>query len=116
VKKKEEILSRYKDDYRSTAAFLILATTGMRIVRLLELRYGDIKEIDEFGLYLLWVYNRYRKERYFTLCTLERAAAIDAYLDYRRGFREEINDKSPLIRERFNIDNHFPCQSSKGYI
>jgi integrase len=116
VKEKEEILRRYNDDYCSTAAFLIMATTGIRIGRLLELRNGDIKKIDEFGLYLLWVYNRYRKERYFTFCTLERAAAKYAYLDYRRRFREEINVKSPLIRERFNIDSHFPCQSSKCYI
>jgi site-specific recombinase XerD len=109
----EEILSKCKGDYRSTAAFLIMASTGMRIGGLRELRYGDIKKIDEFGLYLIWVYNRYRKDRYFTFCTPECATAIDAYLDYRRRFREEINDKSPLIREQFNIDNPFLVNAPK---
>jgi integrase len=109
----EEILSKCKGDYRSTAAFLIMASTGMRIGGLRELRYGDIKKIDEFGIYLLWVYNRYRKDRYFTFCTPECAAAIDAYLDYRRRFGEEIKDKSPLIREQFNIDNPFLVNAPK---
>jgi len=60
----EEILSKCKGDYRCTAAFLIMATTGIRIGGLRELHYGDIKKIDEFGLYLLWIYNRYRKDRW----------------------------------------------------
>jgi hypothetical protein len=95
------------------AAVLIMASTGMRIGGLRELRYGDIKKIDEFGLYLIWVYNRYRKDRYFTFCTPECATAIDSYLNYRRRFGEEIKDKSPLIRERFNIDDPFVAKAPK---
>jgi hypothetical protein len=56
---------------------------------------------------MIWAYNRYRADRYYTFCTPECATAIDAYLDYRRSFHEEIKDKSPLIREEFNIDNPF---------
>lgn len=84
-------------DVRSRVTILLMASTGMRIGGLRELRYGDIKRIDEFGLYLIWVYNWSRKDRYFTFCTPECAAAIDAYLDYRRKFGEELKDKSPLI-------------------
>ncbi len=107
----EKILS--KGDDRSTAAVMLMTSTGMRIGGLRELRYGDIKKIDEFGLYMIWVYARYRKDRYFTFCTPECAAAIDAYLDYRRRFGEEIKDKSPLIREQFNIDNPFLVNAPK---
>ena len=57
-------------DVRSRVAILLMASTGMRIGGLRELRYGDIKRIDEFGLYLIWVYNRSRKDRYFTFVLL----------------------------------------------
>jgi integrase len=109
----EKILSKCKGDDRCTAVVLIMASTGMRISGLRELRYGDIKKIDEYGLYIIWVYNRYRKDRYITFCTPECADAIDAYLDYRRRFGEEIKDKSPLIREQFNIDNPFLANAPK---
>lgn len=90
-----------------------MTSTGMRIGALRELRYGDIKKIDEFGLYMIWVYNRSRKDRYLTFCTPECAAAMDAYLDYRRSFGEELKDKSPLIREQFNIDNPFTVKAPR---
>ena len=90
-----------------------MASTGMRIGALPGLRVGDIKKIDELGLYMIWAYNRYRADRYYTFCTPECATAIDAYLQYRRSFHEEIKDKSPLIREEFNIDNPFTAQAPK---
>jgi integrase len=107
----ERILA--KCDIRSRVTVLLMASTGMRIGGLRELRYGDIKKIDEFGLYMIWVYNRSRKDRYYTFCTPECAAAVDAYLDYRQKFGEELKDKSPLIREQFNIDNPFTVQAPK---
>jgi integrase len=111
VKEIEQILS--KCDVRSRAMVLIMSSTGMRIGGLRELRIGDIRKINEFGLYLIWVYNRYRRDRYFTFCTPECAVAIDAYLDFRRKFGEELKDNSPLIRERFSIDNPFTIQAPK---
>ena len=111
IKEIEQILS--KCDVRSRAAVYLMTSTGMRIGGLRELRFGDIKKIDEFGIYLIWVYNRYRKDRYFTFCTPECASAIDAYLDYRRKFGEEIKDKSPLIREQFNIDKPYFVKAPK---
>jgi integrase len=107
----EQILS--KCDIRSRVVILLMASTGMRIGGLRELRLADIKKIDEFGLYMIWVYNRSRKDRYYTFCTIECAVAIDAYLDYRRSFGEELKDKSPLIREQFNIDNPFTAKAPR---
>ena len=107
----QQILSRC--DIRARAAVLIMTSTGCRIDALRELRYGDITKITEFGLYRIWMYNRYRKHRYLTFCTPECAAAIDEYLDYRQKFGEKIEDKSPLIRERFDIMNPFIVQAPK---
>ena len=84
-----------------------MLSTGMRIGGLRELQKGHIKKIDEFGLYLIWVYNRSGKDRYYTFCTPECAGAIDDYLAYRQRIGEQLNDKSPLIRDKFGIDNYF---------
>ena len=71
----------------------------------------DPVRFDEFSLYLIWVYNRSRKDRYYTFCTPEAARAIDEYLEHRKSFGEELKDKSPLIRDKFNIDNPFTTKA-----
>ena len=48
-----------------------MVSTGMRIGGLRELQIGDIKKIDEHGLYLIWVYNRSGKDRYYIFCSQE---------------------------------------------
>jgi hypothetical protein len=55
-----------KCDVRSRVAILLMTSTGMRIGGLRELRYGDIKKIDEFGLYMIWVYTIH----HFLICSL----------------------------------------------
>jgi len=103
VKEIELILE--KCDVRSRVIILLMASAGMRIGALPGLRVGDIKRMDEFGVYMIWVYNRSKADRYYTFCNPECASAIDTYLDYRRSFHEEIKDKSPLVREEFNIED-----------
>ncbi|MGH9925899.1 MAG: tyrosine-type recombinase/integrase [Nitrososphaeraceae archaeon] len=105
IKEIEQILN--KCDVQDKVAVLIMLSTGMRIGGLRELQIGDIKKIDEFRLYLIWVYNRSGKARYYTYCTLECAVAIDEYLAYRKRIGEELKDKSPLIRDKFSMDNYF---------
>lgn len=105
IKEIEQILN--KCDVRDKVAVLIMLSTGMRIGGLRELQIGDIKKIDEYRLYLIWVYNRSGKARYYTFCTLECAVAIDEYLAYRKRIGEELKDKSPLIRDKFSMDNYF---------
>jgi integrase len=103
----EQILS--KCDVRARACVLIMASTGMRIGGLKDLQIGDLKKIDEFGLYMIWVYNRSRKDRYYTFTTPECAKAIDDYLAYRKrlGGEDVSKDKSPLIRDMFQLENYF---------
>ena len=59
------------------------------------------------------VYNRSRKDRYYTFCTPEAASTIDEYLEYRKSFGEELKDKSPLIQDKFNIDNPFTTKAPR---
>ena len=109
-----------KCDIRSKVIIYLMASTGMRIGALQMdkegqpgIRYGDLKKIKEFGLYLIQVYSCSKSDRYYTFCTPECAEAIDTYLEYRRKFGEELKDKSPLIREQFNIDNPFTVKAPR---
>lgn len=77
-----------------------------------SLRIGDLTKIPEWNLYKVQVYARTR-DKYLTFCTFECASAIDGYLDYRKRCKEELKDKSPLIREQFNPDNPFTINSPR---
>lgn len=103
----EQILS--KCDVRSRVALLLMVSAGLWIGGLRELQIGDIRKIDGFSLYMIWVYNRSGKFRYYAFCSQECAAAIDTYLEYRKKCGEQLKDKSPLIRDKFGIDNPFIC-------
>jgi integrase len=111
IKEIEQILE--KCDIRARVVVLIMVSSGMRIGGLRELQIGDIKKIDEFSLYMIWVYNRSGKDRYYTFTTPECAAAIDAYLDYRRRLGDELKDSAPLIRDKFNVDDPFTAMAPK---
>jgi integrase len=97
-------------DIRDKVAVLVMTSSGPRIGGLRELQLGDIKKMDEFGIYLIRVYNRSGKDRYYTFCSQECAAAIDEYLSYRQKCGEQLKDKSPLIRDKFSVDNPFTAQ------
>jgi integrase len=101
-------------DTRSRVIVLLMASTGMRIGALPGLRYGDLSYIPEHNLYKIRVYATSRVDRYITYCTPECAAAINAYLDYRRRLGETIKDSSPLIREMFNVENPFVIDSPRS--
>ena len=88
-----------------------MLSTGMRIGELQGLQIGDIRKIDEFSLYLIWVYNRSGKFRYYCYSSPEYAVAIDEYLAYRARIGERLKDKSPLIRDKFNMDNYIKAKS-----
>ncbi|MGI0015812.1 MAG: tyrosine-type recombinase/integrase, partial [Nitrososphaera sp.] len=88
-------------DIRKQAAFFLLLA-GLRVGALPGLKVGDLKKYEEHGVYGLKVY-RGEPDEYLTFLTKEGTAAIDAYLEYRRQYGETITDKSPLIRDQFNI-------------
>ena len=107
----QQILGRC--DIRSRVIVLLMLSTGMRVGAIPSLRVGDIKKFDEQNLYLIWVYNNSKKDRYYTFCTPECARAIEEYMEYRKRFGEELRDKSPLIRNKISADNIFTARAPK---
>ena len=65
IKEIELLLS--KCDIRSRVVVLLMASTGMRVGAIPGLRIADIKKFDEYDLYLIWVYNKSKKDRYYTI-------------------------------------------------
>lgn len=100
-------------DERSRMMILLMASTGMRIGALHELKIGHLTEIPEYNVYKITVYASSPKGRYYTFCTPECKKAIDDYLDYRGRFGDPLKDKSPLIREQFNITDRLQSQYPK---
>ena len=94
---------------RDKALVLLLASTGMRIgaienlmLKHLAKKVPSNRSSNHPHLYRITVYENTREE-YNTYCTPECAAAIGAYLDYRkRNGGERLTPESPLFRENFD--------------
>ena len=86
-------------DQRLKTAFLVLASTGIRVGALQSIRLGDLERID--NLYKVTVYSGDREE-YFTFCTPECTKEIDSYLEYRKRRGEKINQDSYLLVRKFS--------------
>lgn len=91
-------------DYRQKVIVFAQASTAMRIGGVAGLKWGDLEFIERHGIYSFKVYKGTPAE-YLTFCTPECAAAIDAYMNYRRQSGETITANSPLIRDQFSADN-----------
>ena len=94
-----------KADERKRVMVLLLASTGMRRGALSELRYGDIKWIEDFQIYEITVYRGFRQE-YRTFCSMECAFSLNSYLDFRRRHGETITEDSYLMRKQFDKRNN----------
>jgi integrase len=89
-------------DIRSKALVLLLASSGIRIDAVPDLKLRHLTKVHEYGgLYRIMVYENTREE-YNTFCTPECAAAIDAYIEYRQNSGEKITEDAPVIRESFD--------------
>jgi integrase len=108
-----QIWEASSSDQRTSVIVLLMASTGMRIGAIPVLKVEHLTPIDEHNLYQIDVYATSKHERYPTYCTPECRNAIDAYLDYRRRFGENINDNSYLIREVFDSNNPFIINAPK---
>lgn len=91
-----------KCDERKRVIILLLCSSGIRRGAVPELKVGDLKWIEEYGIYEITVYKGF-KEEYKTFCSLECASAIRSYLDYRERHNEKITADSYLIRKQFDI-------------
>lgn len=94
-------------DVRKKVVVLLLASTGIRIGALPNLKVKHLKKIqvnNSMHIYKITVYEG-SYEQYITYCSNECAKAVDVYLSHREAKGETIADNSPLIREEFNPQN-----------
>jgi integrase len=90
-------------DIRTKVIVLLLASSGIRLGAVAELKMKHLQKIQDYNIYKITVYHNTREE-YFTYCTPECASAIDNYLNYRQSkCSEKITDESPLILYQFYI-------------
>ncbi|MGH9964947.1 MAG: tyrosine-type recombinase/integrase [Nitrososphaeraceae archaeon] len=112
---RDEIASILKDaDVRTKVVIELLCSSGMRMGALNALRIGDLTKLEyqNIDLYRIQIYSGTR-DAYFSLCTPECYNAITDYISYRQRSGEDLEDKSPLIREQFNKDNPFTVNAPK---
>jgi integrase len=83
------------------ALILLLASTGVRIRAIVDLKLQDLVNIPTYDLYQVKVYSD-SNQSYFTFSTPEAAKAINTYLSYRERYDEKLTPKSPLFRDQFD--------------
>jgi integrase len=83
-------------DERVKALILFLASTGVRIRAIVDLKLEDLVNTPAYDLYQVKVYSD-TKESYFTFSTPETAKAINTYLSYRERYGEKLTPKSPVL-------------------
>ena len=88
-------------DERVRTLILFLASTGVRIRGIVDLKLEDLIQKPTFDLYQVKVYSD-SNQSYFTFTTPEAAKAINAYLSYRERYGEILTPKSPLFRDQFD--------------
>ena len=91
-------------DERARAVILVLASTGMRIRAIIELKVEDLILIPDYYLFQVRVYSD-SNQRYLTFTTPEAAKALDVYLKYRERYGERLTPKSPLFRDQFDRED-----------
>ena len=103
-------------DERMRTVILLLASTGMRIGAIPDLRLRNIEKVeieaDVTSIYKITVYEGY-KEEYITFTSPECTIAIDSYLKMRERYGEKLNSNSFLIREQFDIRDPFAISKCK---
>ncbi len=91
-------------DSRMKSVILLMASTGMRIGAIPDLKLKHLEELPDKQIYKITVYEK-AKEQYYTFCSHECYSVIKSYLEYRKKSGEMLNDESYLIREQFDIDD-----------
>lgn len=85
-------------DERGKVAVLLMASTGMRIGALRDIKLKHLKKwtIDNQGnyIYQITVYPDSNRYKYTTFCTPEAAKAIDSYLELRKRYGENLKQNT----------------------
>jgi integrase len=95
-------------DDRGKAAVLLMASTGMRVgalpdLKLKHLKKWNIQSASSYHVYRITVYANSPNDKYITFCTPEAAKAIDDYLELRKRYCDNLDDDdSYLFIKNFN--------------
>jgi integrase len=88
-------------DERVKALILLLASTGVRIRAIIDIKLEDLTNIPNYDLCRVKVYSD-SKQSYFVFITPEASKAINTYLGYRERNGDRLTPKSPLFRDQFD--------------
>jgi integrase len=91
-------------DLRMKSIVLLMASTGMRVGAIPDLKLKHLQEIKKENIYKVIVYEK-SKEQYYTFCSPECYSVIQSYLDFRQKSGEKLDNESYLIREQFDIND-----------
>ncbi|MDH2907145.1 MAG: tyrosine-type recombinase/integrase, partial [Candidatus Nitrosotalea sp.] len=91
----------FTSEKRSRAMIHFLASTGVRIGVIRELKYGHVSTMPG-NCKCVKIYED-AKEEYLVFLTPEASESLEQYLDERRSDGETLNDNSPLFRTTYDI-------------
>jgi integrase len=89
-------------DLRMKSVVLLMASTGMRIGAVTDLKLKHLEEIN--GLYKITIYEKSKAEVH-TFCSFECYSVINSYLQFTKKSGEILDKESYLIREQFDIND-----------
>jgi integrase/recombinase XerD len=84
---------------RNKAIIHFLASTGVRVGAIPELKIKHLRDMPN-GCKMVLVYEN-STEEYNTFLTPEASAALQLYLDERKSHGENLNEDSPVFRQRY---------------
>ena len=84
-----------KADERMKVVILLLASTGVRVGAIPDLRLQDLTKIESYDLYQITFYEN-SSEEYYCFCSPECPATIGSYLAYRERYGEKLKPDTPL--------------------
>jgi integrase len=84
---------------RNKAIIHFLASTGVRVGAIPELKIRHLRDMPN-GCKMVLVYEN-STEEYNTFLTPEASAALQLYLDERKSHGENLNEDSPVFRQRY---------------
>jgi integrase len=88
-------------DMKYKAMILLMASSGIRIGAIPDLKYGDLTKVPKHNIFKIIIY-RFTNDEYYSFTTPEAYKAITEYLDFRQRSGEVLNLKSPLFRLDFD--------------
>jgi integrase len=92
-------------DIRMKTVLLLLASTGIRIGGIPDLKIKHFSGIEAGSkMYKITVYEN-TNEEYYTFCTEECGAACEEYLKYRERSGEKLGKNSPFLRKQFDMND-----------